>query len=285
MSKIFIVGQNGYISKYFLNNRDRIPRELISISKSLSNGLDLTKPARFNYNQISHGDFVIFSAAISSPDVCHNSFELSKRVNVSGTSYAISKFVRRGAKVIFFSSDVVYGNSEDTVKNENSEKDPLGSYARMKNIVEERFMKEDSVKIIRLSYVVSKEDSFTKYLHSCFSQKGTVEVYPFLYRNVVSIEDVFQGVVNLILEWSSHSKIINFSGSENLSRYDMLKCFAESNNIDNPDYKMIEPDSLFFIERPKVIKTSSFYFSNLLKREPILLKDVYKGILSCEKEV
>lgn len=275
MSKVYITGRDGYISKYFLENSDRFSLSLISISRKEQGGLDLYNPSCFDYSKISKGDFVIFSSAISSPDTCYSNFREAVEINVSGTLYAISRMLQRGAKVVFLSSDVVYGSSTDT-KSEESLIDPnslISDYANMKYCIERVFMRETNVKILRLSFVASHEDSFVRYIRSCVESQSTINVYSFFVRNIVSIEDVFQGIQNLTLDWNFNN-IINFSGPESLSRLDMLNTFFKCNNLYHP-FKVIEPPQEFLSRRPRVVKTSSLYFQKLLQRTPASLSDTY----------
>ena len=99
-------------------------------------------------------------ASISAPDICAREHERAWSVNVTGTSEFISRTIERGGRVIFFSSDTVYGECEDPF-DESALCKPAGEYAEMKHKVERRFIENPSFKSIRLSYVFSREDKFT----------------------------------------------------------------------------------------------------------------------------
>ncbi len=58
-------------------------------------------------------------------------------MNVTGTSNFIQSVIDRGARVVFFSRDTVYGEREDAF-DESAVCNPAGEYAEMKREVEQR---------------------------------------------------------------------------------------------------------------------------------------------------
>ena len=52
---------------------------------------------------------VFIIAAVSSPDICTNEFDYAWKVNVTKTKELINILLSKGLKIIFFSSDTVYG--------------------------------------------------------------------------------------------------------------------------------------------------------------------------------
>jgi dTDP-4-dehydrorhamnose reductase len=71
MNKIIVAGASGYIGKPLLI---QAKQTLPSIGASSNNKdlikLDLEHPGKFDYNFINFSDVIIFTAAISSPDIC-----------------------------------------------------------------------------------------------------------------------------------------------------------------------------------------------------------------------
>lgn len=271
---VFIIGSNGYISKRLVN---KIPSEwninLVSSHPKQDNiFLNLEKPQEFDYSLIKPKDVIILLAAISSPDACEKQFDYAYRINVKGTLEFIKNCINRGGKVLFFSSDTVYGRQDDLV-NENSEFNPLGNYALMKRKIEEYFACNKYFKVLRLSYVFSKDDKFTKYLISCSKKRVCAEIYHPLFRNIVYIEDLITAIINIIRQWDEIEETsINICGNELLSRVDLCNMYKEL--IDkNLEIKVIEPNFKFFDARPKVINMESVYFREILNREPSSIKD------------
>ena len=95
----------------------------------------LDDPQHYDYDTLKVGDTVAYCAAISEPSVCADKFEIAVKVNVEATGEFIEQALHRGCKVIFLSSDAVYG----VVENEFDESQPIkpsGAYAEMKAIIE-----------------------------------------------------------------------------------------------------------------------------------------------------
>ncbi len=270
-----IIGANGYIGTrfrdYIYKSIDHLCYDTNLQEETLS--IDLTQPERFDFSRIRSGDFVLFLAAISRPDICKNQKELAWSINVDGTEKFIRKFSEQGVHVLFFSSDVVYGPTTMKAVNELSPCYPFGPYAEMKREIEKRFADDPNVKVFRLSYVFSKEDRFTSYLAECARDNKTAEVFDSLYRSVVYLNDIFDAVIALSEKFTAfENQIFNLSGSEVLSRKDMAQIYKD--NIDSSlDYTTIDPPRGFFEARPPVIATESLYLEALLGRKPTRIRE------------
>lgn len=274
MSRLFIVGATGYIGRKLLIRAKNI-KETYGTSSSGGNGLlqlNLDEVNNFDYSIIKSGDVVLLSAAISAPDMCANEYERVRGVNVVGTSKFVENIIQRGSRVIFFSSDTVYG--EQVIDfDETAECNPAGEYAQMKQEIEQYFAGNPSFKSIRLSYVFSRDDKFSRYLAGCF--EGNIEAnlfHPF-FRAIVHLEDVIEGALNLAICWDEFpNQIINFGGPEVLSRIDFTECLREV-KYHTLRFQVSEPDAKFFNNRPRFISMKSPILTRLLGRSPRTLAD------------
>lgn len=74
--KIAIVGSSGYIAKHLMNAfTSQLPNcEIVKIDMvgEVDLSLQLSTPADFDYDKIKGIDYIIFTAAISGPDMCAN---------------------------------------------------------------------------------------------------------------------------------------------------------------------------------------------------------------------
>lgn len=272
-----IIGADGYIASCLLK---RIPED-VNVIRYTQTGVDnsrileLTDLKEHDYEAIKPGDYVVFLAAISSPDVCRDQFEFAYNINVVGTKQFISKCVSLGANVLFFSSDVVIGATEFAA-DENAEVHPFGNYGMMKREVEQAFLDEKRVKVFRLSYVFSHKDKFMSYLYKC-SEAGTeADVFCALYRSVVYLGDVLDAIIALadsFEQWDN--SIFHICGGELLSRSDLAAIFK---NEVCPDlkYRVSMPDATFFEARPNIIEASSLYIEKLLKRKATSISEAVK---------
>ena len=105
-----LVGATGNIGKRVVEKG-----EDINVISRFELKLD-QRPLRYNFDNksiggtpIQEGDVVIFAAAISEPSVVSAQFAKALAVNVESTGEFIETALGKGCKVLFLSSDAVYG--------------------------------------------------------------------------------------------------------------------------------------------------------------------------------
>lgn len=275
--KLFVVGAAGYIgARLYLKAKENI--DVIGTSSDGGNGLlslRLDRPNEFDFELIDSSSVVLLTAAISSPDICSREHARAWAVNVTGTSEFITQVIARGARVLFFSSDTVYGERSNTF-DEAATSQPAGEYAEMKNEVEKLFFGNPLFKSIRLSYVFSREDKFTKFLSGCAERGDEAEMFHPFYRAIVHRDDVIDGALALVRRWDEFpQQVINFGGPEVLSRMDFAECLKRA-AFAKLKYRATEPGDDFFKNRPRIIAMSSNVFPELLGRTARSLLDAAK---------
>ena len=122
--KIALVGSSGYIAEYILK-RFAKETEIDSVLRLDRNSsadvyLDLAETGLFDFSLLEDIDFIVFTAAISGPDKCAQDFEACWNINVTGTIYFIREAINRGCRVLFFSSDAVFGDVPGAIYTEES---------------------------------------------------------------------------------------------------------------------------------------------------------------------
>lgn len=262
-----VVGSSGYIAGYLLKRF----KNVLKIDHTLDADvyLDLTEAERFDYSSLDGVDYVIFTAAISGPDMCANEFERCWNINVVGTERFIEETIRHGCKVLFFSSDAVFGDIPGEVYTELSETKAGTPYGRMKKAVEDRFKDESNFKAIRLSYVVSQKDRFISYCLKCMASGETADIFHPFYRNCITASDVANTVGWLIHHWDSFEPgVLNVAGSELVSR---VRIADELNRFyDNKmKYVITSPGEDFYKNRPRITQMKSLYLDKygIIKNE------------------
>ncbi|SKA62433.1 Nucleoside-diphosphate-sugar epimerase [Succinivibrio dextrinosolvens DSM 3072] len=268
--RVAIVGSSGYISKYLIKRFSELGESVSLIKIGRSNDadhfLDLNKSDDFCFSVLNDVDYIIFTAAISGPDQCAKEFDSCWNVNVTGTCFFIREALKRNCKVLFFSSDAVFGNNPKTVFDEFSETKASTPYGKMKKTVEDAFSDNNNFKCIRFSYVVSAKDKFTSYCLSCIKQSKQAEIFHPFYRSSITISDVVSSVFYLLSNWSEYeAPFLNVAGDELISR---VRIADELNRIFNGilDYKISIPSEAFFKNRPQITQMRSLY----LKKNRIL---------------
>lgn len=281
--KIAIVGSNGYIAGYLIN-RLKKENEIIKIDKTNEENtqyLNLEKANEFDYEKLTKIDYIIFTAAVSGPDRCSIEFDFCWRINVEGTKTFISKAIEKNCKVLFFSSDAVFGNIEGIIYHEESTTEAGTPYGIMKKEIEDAFKEYESFKAIRLSYVVSSKDRFVSYCLACIKSNEVAEIFHPFYRNCVSVSDVVNVVEWIIKHWNEYNHtFLNVAGKELVSR---VRIADEINRIKNYalKYKVIDPGQEFFKHRPKITQMESLY----LNEYKILENNSFSAKIKKELEV
>ena len=199
MENYLLIGASGYIGSalyHYLIKNDLLVTGTSTKGSEKFLPLNLENPKNLNEIKINKYSCVFFAAAISSPDICSKEYAYAQEINVKKSSEIISTFLQNGIKVIFLSSDTVYGEQINPF-NENMQANPLGDYALMKYQVENKFKDYDLFKAIRLSYVFSRQDKFTRYLLKTTEKKEIAEIFHPLKRSVIYINDVVEGLISL----------------------------------------------------------------------------------------
>ncbi len=271
--KIALVGSSGYIAGYLLERFSVEP----SVNKVLQidqNGnaqayLNLLEPENFDYSILDEMDYVIFTAAVSGPDKCAAEYDFCWSVNVTGTIYFIRKALNRNCRVLFFSSDAVFGDIPGEIYTEKSETRAETPYGRMKKAVEDEFRKNSRFKAIRLSYVVSTRDRFVSYCLECMQKNEAADIFHPFYRNCIVVSDVVDVVIWFINHWSEYPDFaLNVAGSELISR---IRIADELNRqfANRLKYTISTPDGNFYKNRPQITQMKSLYMQEygILKDE------------------
>jgi len=266
---IAVVGSSGYIASYLCKRLAVQGHILLNIDKKGDKVefLNLENADKFSYSLLDDIEFVIFTAAISGPDKCAINFELAWKVNVVGTKYFIYEALRRKCKVLFFSSDAVFGDMQGTIYTEGTETKAKTAYGRMKKAVEDEFKSNSHFKAVRLSYVTSVNDKFIAYCLKCIHENKQANVYHPFYRNCITISDVDDAVIWLINHFDEYRPFsLNLAGEELISR---VRIADELNRIfDNRlRYVILQPGEEFFENRSKITQMRSLYLKeyNILK--------------------
>lgn len=261
--KIAIVGSSGYIAKHLMKAFTAQLKDCEIVKIDMTDDADLklqlTAPEKFDYDKLVGVDFVIFTAAISGPDMCANEFDKCWDINVTGTSYFIREAIKRNVKVLFFSSDAAFGDIPGHIYDEESETQAYTAYGKMKKAIEDEFKTSELFKCIRLSYVVSENDKFISYCLGCIRKGETADIFHPFYRNCITVSDVIKAILWLMRNWTDFdSFVLNLTGTELVSRVRMAD---EMNRYfgNKLKYVVSQPAENFFKNRPQVTQMKSKY--------------------------
>lgn len=286
--KIAIVGSSGYIARYLI---DRLKGEkgidsILEIARSNANlFLELLNAEAFNYDGLNDIDYVVFTAGISGPDQCAKEFQKCWDINVKGASFFIRQALSRNCKVLFFSSDAVFGGDLGKAFHEESPTRAATAYGQMKKAVEDEFKSKNGFKALRLSYVTSSHDKFIKYCLECMRNNSQAEIFHPFYRNCITLSEVGNIVVWLIFHWESYPySFLNAAGSEMISRIRLVDELIRQTG-GSLKYSVTVPDEAFFKNRPKITQMESRYLQayGILDAKPFAerFKTELRGAMLC----
>lgn len=265
--KIALVGSTGYIGKKLYSELSAfLDKDVIRIDRNRDDkyALDLRCAEKFDFNLLDDIEYLVFTSAVSSPDKCAESYDECRRVNVEGTIFFIEEAIKHNVKTLFFSSDAVYGMDDGHPFTELSELNPITPYGCMKAEVERYFCKSSLFKSLRLSYVISENDKFTKYCIDCYKRGKIAEIYHPFYRNVVSIDIVLEAVKWMISNWDRYKlSTLCVAGNELVSR---VRIVDEINRVIRPNlnYCVKNPYEEFYKNRPALTEMTSIYLNKIL---------------------
>lgn len=268
MHKTYIFGWNGFLGQEIIEHLAvKKGYKILTIGRSKNSDceFDLLQPNYSFLNGVNAGDRFVFLAAVSSPDFCSDNYQLAHLVNVVNTKTLIHRLLDKGAHVLFASSDVVYGRTKSPV-NESSSINPLFEYAQMKAEIETYFKGRINFYVMRLSYIASIRDRFTKFLITSSKNNEEVTVFDPFIRSMISAFDVVEYVEKFILNPNRVGVLVNLVGNNFISRLQYVEQFSKVRSL---QYKTISPPIEFLKKRPDVILLQSLFLSKYLEREPL----------------
>lgn len=262
MGNVYLTGKSGNIGKRICEyNKNIIPVD-IRLDES---SLDFS-----SLSSMTEGDVLIHCAAISAPTVCASKYSYAYKINVSSTCDLIDKVIDYGSKVIFLSSDAVYGDIAFDF-DETQLPNPLGAYGLMKSTVEKIYHNTPSFKSLRLSYVNFNSDRFTDYILDCASKYIVAEIFDPFARATVCMDDVIELIFSLVNDWVPE-RVINCGGPETISRIEFANILKEE-IVNNLEFEILTPESEFYMDRPKIVSMKSPIMERILGRKQTTLRE------------
>lgn len=270
--KVFVLGAQSNIWTGFKSSKYFVETEYVEYSRvGSARKFDLTHLDGYSgaLNELSlaeKGDIVLFLAAISKPDLCASDPLKSFSINCIATASLISTILETKATVLFFSSDAVYEGNFGVVS-EECQPFPKSVYGSQKFIIEEHFRSYSNFKILRMSYVLGREDFILK----AFAAKKNIELFTNFYRNVIVEDDIYLLINKFIKCQEMFPSVLNASGTQNLSKYDIAQIY-EKKYGEILFSGSLAPSS-FFQNRTEKISMESKNLESILNRQPTKIEE------------
>ena len=267
-NKLFIFGASGFLGKSLSDNLS-FGSEIVKVGRNYDGvffDLETSNPEDLK-NYTCSGDIWVFLAAITSPEECESRQNFTLNINVDKTKNLITWLTNLGVKVLFASSDTVFGSKLDLAYDEDAPQ-PMGEYATHKALVENFVSTNNFVKVMRFSYILGHEDKFSCLVRASEKSKKKLDIYLGFERCVVLLDDVISGIQSLIDNWDRFDfKTVNFCGPVLVDRTEMASVLKEK-FFPKFEYYCKEAPESFWVGRAKIINLDCTNFSKVLGRAP-----------------
>lgn len=277
-----IVGANGFLGSYLIKNilemtDDSILATDLSCPEEIRNGVewqkcDITNDNDLNalYNKTKDQKLkVLFLAAYHHPDLVAKNPQIAWNVNV----VALAKFLGLFNNVATFyypSTEVVYGEMLDKPFVETDKLNPVSRYGELKTVAEKMVITA-GYNVVRFPVLIgpsllSDKRHFYDEIVSTIKQGDDMEMFSDQFRSMIDFDTAAKMVVKLMqTPEAANYHIVNISGDEALSKYDIGIRICKTNNLDTNKIKPISMDdnnSIFKAKRAK----STLLDNSLLKQ-------------------
>ena len=272
MYKNLIIGGSGKIGKYI-----NLPNSLVTFYKNKSpEGIQLGlnfKKFKILFEKYKFENIVLLSA-ITNIDRCKINKKYSKKVNLNFPKKIISFLKNKETKLIYFSSDQVYGNNING--KETSRLKPINVYGKQKKEIEIFIKKKlKNYLIIRLSRTILEKDNSGDIVSDFIKKYKKNELiiacddYSFNFVGSSYLEQSLKALIKKNL-----NGIYNIAGNKPYSFFEIffhLKKYLIKKGIKDNKIKLVKVsknDLNFIDERPSMIFSNTRKISKIYKNPP-----------------
>ena len=247
---VHIIGSTSYIGKYLKKQLDH-KYKIVEYSRSVLKNFNLEN-YQFDTSLIKDKDICLFLASLSSPDFCERNKGLAFTVNLENTTKAIEAILKKNAKVVFFSTDAVYGEGDSLT--EESNKSPIGVYGRTKLELENKFINHPRFLTLRLSHVFGG-DKFSNLIIQNIEDNETTSIFSGFYRSLTPIEMIGEFIQRITDSEHFISGAINLSDGKKHSRENIVNLIERSHKLKAST--QLPPPASFFDSRARTTTTKT----------------------------
>ena len=234
MKKILLIGSTGFIGKKL---KIKLSKNFKLICPTKKQDFDLTKKKELKKYFNQEIDVIINLSGQQNQNQ-----KKMKAVIEKGNQNILdlAKKMNKKLLLIYFSTSLVYGNSKKN-KKENSKKDPLYVYERMKYRVEKKYLKIDqNYLILRLCNIYGgiRDKGIIGLIISSI-KKNKLFTFDNLKtnKNFIFVDDVIN-IIDHLIKKNIKNKVFNI-GNENLSFLNLVKIL---NRITNNSFRFNNKD-------------------------------------------
>lgn len=162
--------------------------------------------------------------------------KLAFNINIMGLSNFLY-YMENISKLYFTSSDMVFSVDSKVKYKEDDATSPMNQYGEHKLICE-KIVNSFNYNVVRLSVMMGRSISnlkkhFVDDIINNLQNGQSMEFFSDVYRTMLDFDSVSKLIIKLINNDEAQKyKVVNISGDESLSKYDMAIKIAEKYNLD-----------------------------------------------------
>jgi dTDP-4-dehydrorhamnose reductase len=261
--KILITGGSGVLGQY-LNCYLSTFNEILTVYHSKQGNCLQFNTAKADINDyhrmhdlfaMFRPDVVIHAAAISSPIHAVGMKPVDVfRTNVNASENIAELCNHSKARLIYISTDLVYAGYRGSLLKEESKLIPASLYAETKLVAERKIEQlAERYLILRMALLygfgMNTAENFFNIMFRNLQAGRPIKLFTDQFRSPLSLHEAAR-MMELLLEKDIENGIINFGGSERLSRYELGEILCETAGFDKSLLDKISMDEI--PELPKV---------------------------------
>ncbi len=178
-------------------------------------------------------DMIIHSAALSRILECEAYPKKAEEINVIATRTLTEEAASRGAKMIFFSSDMVFSGQKGNYTEQDTPS-PINVYGRTKLRAEKIVLDTNPQNlVVRLNSVVGASRgfgaSFSERILSDIRKQGKVQLFTDQFRSPIHVRSVISVVTRLIAK--NAVGVLHLGGPQRLSRAELGRALCRAAGI------------------------------------------------------
>lgn len=287
-----IVGANGFLGSYLIKNlldktNDSIIATDLNCPKETQERVtwqtcDITNEDDLkNLYKMTEGEKlkVIFLAAYHHPDLVLKNPRIAWNVNVT----ALAKFLTifDNIETMYYpSTEVVYGEMTDKPFKEDAPLNPVSRYGELKTVAE-RMVNVAGYNVVRFPVLIGPsllpgKKHFYDEIVETVKNGGTMEMFSDQCRSMIDFDTVAKTVIALVENPEAHKyPIVNISGDEPLSKYELGLRICRANGLDESKIKPISmagDNKIFTAKRAKTTLLDNSLVKQILNLKELKIR-------------
>jgi len=187
---------------------------------------------------LPHADIAYFCAAITKLDMCENSPEAARKINVTHMQALAERLQKNGTFIIFLSSNQVFDGTLPHRKTTDAAC-PVNAYGKQKAEFEQWLLARPTPSaVLRLTKVISTPLPMLAQWKNALQKNEPVEAFDDLVFAPLPLSNVLESLLEL--GEKKHAGIHHLSGPRDISYYDIAVKLAETLGVNT---KLVKPIS------------------------------------------